>query len=67
MAITWSVLAAMAAIVLSAIDVSQTVIVLSVIVVGFATSLLRTSHEVARRTPSHRVVHVPAQRRHPVG
>lgn len=67
LATTWSVLAVMAAIVLAALDVSQTTIVLSVIVIGFATSLRRTSHEVARRAPSHRVVRVPVQHTHPVG
>lgn len=67
LAVTWSVLAVMAAIVLAAVDVSETVIVLSVIVIGFATSLLRTSHEVTRRPTAHRVVRVPVQHSHPVG
>lgn len=65
LAITWSVLATAAAIVLHTLgDVSETVIVLSVIVVGFGLSWVRTGHETRR--PSRRVATVPARHGHPV-
>lgn len=60
LAITLSVLATAAAIVLHTLgDVSQTAIVLGVIVVGFGTSWVQTGRLARRRTPAprgHRIV-----------
>lgn len=68
LAITWSVLAAATAVVLATFGgVSQPAIVLSVIVVGFGLSWVRTGHVSQRPIGSHRVVRVPVQRTHPVG
>lgn len=67
LAATWSLLSAAIAAVLHTVDVvSQPVIVLGVIVVGFTTSWVRTGHpdepaicHDVRRHPAHRVVTVP--------
>lgn len=63
LAITWSVLAAAAAMALAAVGaVSDTVIVLGVIVVGFGLSWARTGHAATREIASHRVARVPVHR-----
>jgi hypothetical protein len=63
LAITVSVMAVAIAAVLSSVGLSQTVIVLGVIVVGFATSWVRTGQVAQRRSPrgAHRVVTVPVR------
>lgn len=68
LAITWSVIAAATAIIARSIgDISQTVIVLSVIVIGFVASWVRTGHTEPRELPAHRAVRVPVRGPHPVG
>lgn len=63
LAITVSVVAVAIATALSIIGVSQPVIVLGVIVVGFATSWVRSGQGEPRRTMrgSHRVARVPVR------
>lgn len=68
LAIALSVIATATAIVVRSLgDVSETVIVLGVIVVGFVTSWVRTGHPARSGVGSHRVARVPVHHTHPVG
>jgi hypothetical protein len=63
LAIALSTIAAVAAMTVSAVgDVSEAVIVLSVIVIGFVTSWVRTGHPAPREITTHRVARVPVRR-----
>lgn len=68
LAITWSVLAALTAVVATSVGAPQPVVVLGVIVVGFGLSWARTCHTATQHAArSHRMARVPVHRAHPIG